>query len=143
MEAPPTGVAMKRCAQLGLGVRFRSVALFDSLQALHELKRYDARAGRGRTSLRFATLALPNKQLARSNKSDGVAAATKGRSTEVSPAMSNILKPIDLADRAMRRAVFAVLDAAEHRANRKETEHLLRMQQRDKHQVRVFIGGRL
>jgi hypothetical protein len=34
--------------------------------------------------------------------------------------MSNILKPIDLADRAIRRAVFAVFDAAEHRANRKE-----------------------
>ena len=33
--------------------------------------------------------------------------------------MSNILKPIDLADRAIRRAVFAVFDAAEHRANRK------------------------
>jgi hypothetical protein len=32
--------------------------------------------------------------------------------------MSNILKPIDLADRAIRRVVFAVLDgfAAEHRA---------------------------
>ena len=56
--------------------------------------------------------------------------------------MSNILKPIDLADRAIRRTVFAVFDAAEHRANRKETERLLRMQERDKHQVRVFIGGR-
>jgi hypothetical protein len=35
--------------------------------------------------------------------------------------MSNILKPIDLIDTAIRRAVFAVLDgpAAEHRANRK------------------------
>jgi hypothetical protein len=35
--------------------------------------------------------------------------------------MSNILKHIDLTDRAIRRAVFAVLDglAAEHRANRK------------------------
>jgi hypothetical protein len=33
------------------------------------------------------------------------------------PAMSNILKTIDLTDRAIRRAVFAVLDglAAEHR----------------------------
>ena len=56
--------------------------------------------------------------------------------------MSNILKAIDLADRAIRRAVFAALDAAEHRANRKESEQLLPMQQRDKHQVRVFIGGR-
>ena len=38
--------------------------------------------------------------------------------------MSNILKPIDLTDRAIRRAVFAVLDglAAEHRANRKGSE---------------------
>ena len=37
------------------------------------------------------------------------------------PAMSNILKTIDLTDHAIRRAVFAVLDglAAEHRANRK------------------------
>ena len=58
--------------------------------------------------------------------------------------MSNILKHIDLTDRAIRRAVFAVLDglAAEHRANRKGSEGLLRMQERDKHQVRVFIGGR-
>src|SRR5262249_4453809 len=34
------------------------------------------------------------------------------------PAMSNILKTIDLTDHAIRRAVFAVLDglAAEHRA---------------------------
>ena len=47
--------------------------------------------------------------------------------------MSNILKPIDLADRAIRRAVFAVLDGAEHRANRKGSEGLLRMQERDKH----------
>jgi len=56
--------------------------------------------------------------------------------------MSNILKPIDLADRAIRRAVFAVLDGAEHRANRKGSEQLLRMQERDKHQVHVLIGGR-
>jgi hypothetical protein len=58
--------------------------------------------------------------------------------------MSNILKPIDLTDRAIRRAVFAVLDglAAEHRADRKGSERLLRMQERDKHQVRGFIGGR-
>jgi hypothetical protein len=55
--------------------------------------------------------------------------------------MSNILKPIDLADRAIRRAVFAVFDAAEHRANRKGSEPL-RIQERDKHQVREFIGGR-
>ena len=56
--------------------------------------------------------------------------------------MSNILKAIDLADRTIRRAVFAVLDAAEHRANRKGSEGLLRMQERHKHQVHVFIGGR-
>ena len=60
----------------------------------------------------------------------------------MSLAMSNILKPIDLADRAIRRAVFAVLYAAEHRANRKGSEGLLWMQERDKHQVRVFIGDR-
>ena len=58
--------------------------------------------------------------------------------------MSNILKTIDLTDHAIRRAVFAVLDglAAEHRANRKGRERLVRMQERDKHQVREFIGGR-
>jgi hypothetical protein len=35
--------------------------------------------------------------------------------------MSNILKPIDLTDHAIRRAVFAVFDglAADHHANRK------------------------
>ena len=57
--------------------------------------------------------------------------------------MSNILKTIDLTDHAICRAVFAVLDgpAAEHRANRKGSERLLRMQERDKHQVREFIGG--
>jgi hypothetical protein len=40
--------------------------------------------------------------------------------------MSNILKAIDLTDRAIRRAVFAVIDglAAEHRANRKEHDRL-------------------
>jgi hypothetical protein len=56
--------------------------------------------------------------------------------------MSNILKAIDLADRAIRRAVFAVLNAAEHHANREASEGLLGVQERDKHQVRVFIGGR-
>ena len=56
------------------------------------------------------------------------------------PAMSNILKTIDLTDHAIRRAVFAVFDTAEHRANRKGSERLLRMQERDKHQVREFIG---
>jgi hypothetical protein len=58
--------------------------------------------------------------------------------------MSNILKIVDLTDHAIRRAVFAVLDglAAEHRVNRKGSERLLRMQERDKHQVREFIGGR-
>ena len=53
--------------------------------------------------------------------------------------MSNILKTIDLTDHAIRRTVFAVLDA-EHRANRKGSEPLLRMQGCDKHQVREFIG---
>jgi hypothetical protein len=59
--------------------------------------------------------------------------------------MSNILKIVDLTDHAIRRAFFAVLDglAAEHRANRKGSERLLRMQERDKDQVREFIGGRL
>jgi hypothetical protein len=56
--------------------------------------------------------------------------------------MSNILKTIDLADRAIRRAVFAVLDAAEHRAARKGSEPSFQMQEGDKHQVRLFIGGR-
>jgi hypothetical protein len=55
--------------------------------------------------------------------------------------MSNILKTIDLTDHAIRRAVFAVFDVAEHRANRKGSERLLRMQERDKHQVRELIGG--
>ena len=57
--------------------------------------------------------------------------------------MSNILKTIDLTDHAIRRAIFAVLDgpAAEHRANRKGSERLLRMQERDKHQVREFNVG--
>jgi hypothetical protein len=87
-------------------------------------------------------MAATNKCLARNNKSRTAGETTKGRPTEVSPAMSNILKPIDLADRAIRRAVFAVLDGAEHRANRKGSERLLRMQERDKHQVREFIGGR-
>jgi hypothetical protein len=54
--------------------------------------------------------------------------------------MSNILKTIDLTDHAIRRAVFAVFDTAEHRSNRKGSERLLRMQERDKHQVREFIG---
>jgi hypothetical protein len=56
--------------------------------------------------------------------------------------MSNVLKIVDLSDHAIRRAVFAVFDAAEHRANRKGSERLLWMQERDKHQVREFIGGR-
>ena len=54
--------------------------------------------------------------------------------------MLNILKTIDLTDDAIRRAVFAVFCAAEHRANRKGSERLVRMQERDKHQVREFIG---
>ena len=55
--------------------------------------------------------------------------------------MSNILKAIDLTDHPIRRAVFAVFAAAEHGANRKGSERLLRMQGRDKHQVCEFIGG--
>jgi len=55
--------------------------------------------------------------------------------------MSNILKTIDLTDHAIRRAVFAVFDTAEHRANQKGSERLSRMQERDKRQVREFIGG--
>src|SRR5215470_3140759 len=38
--------------------------------------------------------------------------------------MSNILKPIDLADRAIRRAVFAVLDAAEQRAKCRASDRI-------------------
>jgi len=37
--------------------------------------------------------------------------------------------------RAIRRAVFATLDAAERRANRKGSERLLRLQECTKHQV--------
>jgi hypothetical protein len=55
--------------------------------------------------------------------------------------MSNILKAIDLTDHVIRRAVFAVFAATDHRANRKGSERLSRMQERDKHQVREFIGG--
>ena len=45
---------------------------------------------------------------------------TKGGDQQSAP-MSNILKPIDLTDHAIRRAVFAVFDglAADHHANRK------------------------
>jgi len=56
--------------------------------------------------------------------------------------MPNILNPIDLAARAIRRAVFAVLDAAEHRANRKGSKGCCGCKGREKHQVREFIGGR-
>jgi hypothetical protein len=90
-----------------------------------------------------AQQAAMNKCLAQSNKSSGRAETTKGATIRVPP-MSNILKIVDLTDDAIRRAVFAVLDglAAEHRANRKGSERLLRMQERDKRQVREFIGGR-
>jgi hypothetical protein len=47
--------------------------------------------------------------------------------------MSNIMKAIDLADQAIRRAVFTVLNAAEHRTNREGSENLLGVQERDKH----------
>ena len=86
-------------------------------------------------------MAETNKSLAQSNQSSGRAETIKGRPTEVSPAMLNILNPIELADRAIRRAVFAVLDAAEHRANRKGSERCC-VQEREKQQVREFIGGR-
>ena len=56
--------------------------------------------------------------------------------------MLNILKAGDVADRAVRRAVFAVLDPAVHRANRKGSERLLRMQDHDKEHLREFSGGR-
>jgi len=56
--------------------------------------------------------------------------------------MPNILNPIDLPDRAIRRAVFAVLDAAGHRANRKGSEGCCVCKKREKHQVRELIGGR-
>jgi hypothetical protein len=87
-------------------------------------------------------MAETNKSLAQSNKSSGRVEATKGRPTEVSSAMPNILNPIDLADRAIRRAIFAVLDAAEHRANRKGSEGCCGCKGREKHQVREFIRGR-
>ena len=56
--------------------------------------------------------------------------------------MLNILKTIDATDLAIRHAVFAVLDVliTERRSNRKERGR--RMQERDKHQLREFIGGR-
>ena len=38
--------------------------------------------------------------------------------------MSNILKTIDLTDRAIRRAVFAVLDAAEQRAKCRASDRI-------------------
>jgi hypothetical protein len=56
--------------------------------------------------------------------------------------MSNILKIVDQTDHAIRRAVFAMLAAAAHRANRKGSERSSRMQECDKHQVRELIGGR-
>ena len=86
-------------------------------------------------------LAAGVERYTQSNKSGGRAEPAKG-DQQSGPRMSNILKPIDLADRAIRRAVFAVFNAAEHRADRKGSERLLRMQERDKHQVCEFIGGR-
>ena len=46
------------------------------------------------------------------NKSGGRAEPTKG-DQQSGPRMSNILKPIDLTERAIRRAVFAVLDGCD------------------------------
>ena len=58
--------------------------------------------------------------------------------------MLNILKTIDATDLAIRHAVFAVLDVliTERRTNRKGRGRSLRMQERDQHQLREFIGGR-
>jgi hypothetical protein len=109
--------------------------------SVYPRQRFLHRPAFGEPTSGSSKLALPNKHLARSNKSGGRAETTKGQPTE-RPAMSNILKPIDLADRAIRRAVFAMLDAAERRANRKGSERLLWRQERDKHQLREFIGGR-
>ena len=54
-------------------------------------------------------LAAGVERYTQSNKSSGPAEPTKGGPTEW-PRMSNILKPIDLTERAIRRSVFAVLD---------------------------------
>jgi hypothetical protein len=54
-------------------------------------------------------LAAGVERYTQSNKSGGRAEPTKG-DQQSGPRMSNILKPIDLTERAIRRAVFAVLD---------------------------------
>ena len=56
--------------------------------------------------------------------------------------MSNFLKPIDLTDRAIRRAVFAVLDglSAEHRSNRKGSERLRTDAQGDARQASETVA---
>ena len=54
-------------------------------------------------------LAAGVERYTQSNKFSGRAEPTKG-DQQSGPRMSNILKPIDLTERAIRRAVFAVLD---------------------------------
>jgi hypothetical protein len=54
-------------------------------------------------------LAAGLERYTQSNKSDGRAEPTNEGPTKW-PRMSIILKPIDLTERAIRRAVFAVLD---------------------------------
>ena len=54
-------------------------------------------------------LAAGVERYTQSNKSGGRAEPTKG-DQQSGPRMSNILKPIDLTERAIRCAVIAVLD---------------------------------
>ena len=54
-------------------------------------------------------LAAGVERYTQSNKSGGRLNRQRGNQ-QSSPRMSNILKPIDLTERAIRRAVFAVLD---------------------------------
>jgi hypothetical protein len=94
-----------------------------------------------RRAIKLARLAATNKCLAQSNKSSGRSETTNGATDRSEPVMSNILNGIDLVDRAIRRAVLAMFDAAGHRANRNGRKRLLRMQKRDKRQVGEYIGG--
>jgi hypothetical protein len=54
-------------------------------------------------------LAAGVERYTQSNKSGGRAETTKGQPTEWPPHVE-YLKPIDVTERAIRRAVFAVLD---------------------------------
>jgi hypothetical protein len=56
--------------------------------------------------------------------------------------MSNILKIVDPTDRATRRAVFAVFDAAEHRANRKGSERFVVADARARQAPRLRVHRR-